>query len=138
MKIEDIKAVLSHRYPFLLIDRVKLIENDAISAIKNVSANEGFFQGHFPEKNVMPGVLLIECMAQAGVLLILSKEELIGKIAYLTDVDKAKFRRVIVPGDVLNISVKILKTKGNIIKCSGEISVDDMICARATFNCIVQ
>lgn len=138
MNIEDIKTILPHRYPFLLVDRVDWIKDDEISATKNISANEAFFQGHFPERNVMPGVLLIETMAQAGAILILSKVEFKDKVTYLTDVNNAKFRKMVVPGDTLKVFVKIVKAKRNIIKCTGVLSINEKICASATFNCIVQ
>lgn len=112
MYINDIKAIIPHRYPFLLIDRVEeLVEGERIVAYKNVTANEEFFNGHFPQEPVMPGVLIIEAMAQAGAVAILSMEDFKGKTAYFGGIDKAKFRRKVVPGDTLRLEVEIIKLK---------------------------
>ncbi len=110
--INDIKAIIPHRYPFLLIDRVEeLVEGQKIVAYKNLTANEEFFNGHFPQEPVMPGVLIIEAMAQAGAVAILSMEEYKGKTAYFGGIDKAKFRQKVVPGDTLRLEVEIIKLK---------------------------
>ena len=107
--INEIMAVLPHRYPFLLIDRVEeVIPGEKVVAIKNVTINEPFFQGHFPGHPVMPGVLIVEAMAQAGAFAVLSQEEFKGKLAFLGAVDKAKFRRQVVPGDELRLEVEII------------------------------
>lgn len=112
--INDIMAVLPHRPPFLLIDRIEELEpGQKIVALKNVTMNEPFFTGHFPSHPVMPGVLIIEAMAQAGAYAVLSQEEFKGKIAFLGGVDKAKFRRQVVPGDTLRLEVEIIKLKRN-------------------------
>ena len=112
--INDIMAVLPHRPPFLLIDRIEELEpGQKIVALKNVTMNEPFFTGHFPGHPVMPGVLIIEAMAQAGAYAVLSQEEFKGKIAFLGGVDKAKFRRQVVPGDTLRLEVEIIKLKRN-------------------------
>lgn len=103
LDIEAIQSILPHRYPFLLVDRVLEITDKGVVAIKNVTANEPFFQGHFPERKVMPGVLQIEVMAQAGAVWALAKPEFRGKIALLAQVKEAKFRRPVVPGDQLRI-----------------------------------
>lgn len=110
--INDIKAIIPHRYPFLLIDRVEeLEEGKRIVAYKNLTANEEFFNGHFPQEPVMPGVLIVEAMAQAGAVAILSMDEYKGKTAYFGGIDKAKFRRKVVPGDTLRLEVEIIKLK---------------------------
>ena len=112
--INDIMAVLPHRPPFLLIDRIEELEpGQKIVALKNVTMNEPFFTGHFPGHPVMPGVLIIEAMAQAGAYAVLSQEEFKGKIAFLGGVDKAKFRRQVVAGDTLRLEVEIIKLKRN-------------------------
>lgn len=112
--INDIMAVLPHRPPFLLIDRIEELEpGQKIVALKNVTMNEPFFTGHFPGHPVMPGVLIIEAMAQAGAYAVLSQEEFKGKIAFLGGVDKAKFRRQVVPGNTLRLEVEIIKLKRN-------------------------
>lgn len=111
--INEIKQIIPHRYPFLLLDKVTYMEpGKKVIAYKNVTANEYFFQGHFPEEPVMPGVLIIEALAQAGAVAILSKEEFKGKIAFFGGINKAKFRRKVVPGDTLKLEAEIVKIKG--------------------------
>ena len=112
LDIKEIQKILPHRYPFLLIDRVlEITEGKKIIALKNVTMNENFFQGHFPVEPVMPGVLIIEALAQTGAVAMLSMEENKGKIAYLGGIDKAKFRGKVVPGDQLRLEVEIIKMK---------------------------
>ncbi len=109
---QDIKSIIPHRYPFLLIDRVLEIEEGKRAvAIKNLTNNEEFFNGHFPQEPVMPGVLIIEAMAQAGAVAILSMDEYKGKTVYFGGIDKAKFRAKVVPGDTLRLEVEIIKLK---------------------------
>ncbi|WP_446898102.1 3-hydroxyacyl-ACP dehydratase FabZ [Clostridium sp. LBM24168] len=111
--IEEIKKIIPHRYPFLLIDRVTYMEpGKKVIAYKNVTANEYFFQGHFPGKPVMPGVLIIEALAQAGAVAILNKDEFKNKIAFFGGINKAKFRQMVIPGDTLTLVVEIVKIKG--------------------------
>ena len=112
MDIKDIMEIIPHRYPFLLIDKVIKIEENKITAIKNVTANEYYFQGHFPTEPVMPGVLIIESLAQAGAVALLSKDEFKGKIAYFAGINNAKFRRKVVPGDTLRLEVELTKIRG--------------------------
>ena len=108
----QIKSIIPHRYPFLLLDKVEeLIEGKKVVAKKNVTVNEEFFNGHFPGEPVMPGVLIIEALAQAGAVALLSLEEFKGKTAYFGGIDKAKFRQKVVPGDVLTLEVELLKVK---------------------------
>lgn len=125
MDINQIKEILPHRYPFLLIDRVISIAGNKIVAIKNVTANENYFQGHFPIEPVMPGVLIIEALAQTGAVAILSKDEFKGKIAYFAGIDKAKFRRKVVPGDTLRLEVELTKLRGRAGVGYGIAYVDD-------------
>ncbi len=113
MDIKQIMEIIPHRQPFLLIDRIEALEpGKAVTAIKNVTYNEPFFAGHFPSEPVMPGVLIVEAMAQAGAVGILSMEEHKGHVAYLGAVDKAKFRAKVVPGDILRLEVVITKLRG--------------------------
>lgn len=108
----EIQEIIPHRYPFLLIDKVIKIEENKITAIKNVTANEYYFQGHFPTEPVMPGVLIIESLAQAGAVALLSKDEFKGKIAYFAGINNAKFRRKVFPGDTLRLEVELTKIRG--------------------------
>jgi len=139
----DISRVLQaipHRYPFLMIDRViDLVRNRSAVGIKNVSINEGFFQGHFPNHPVMPGVLIIESMAQTAAVLVvetLGPEEA-GKVVYFMSVEGAKFRRPVVPGDQLHIHVEKLRNRGNVWKFQGTARVDGMAVAEATFAAMI-
>ena len=125
MDINEIKEILPHRYPFLLIDKVISMEGNKIVAIKNVTVNENYFQGHFPAEAVMPGVLIIEALAQTGAVAILSKNEFKGKIAYFAWIDKAKFRRKVIPGDILRLEVEITKLRGRAGIGYGIAYVDD-------------
>lgn len=125
MDINEIKEILPHRYPFLLIDKVISMEGNKIVAIKNVTVNENYFQGHFPAEAVMPGVLIIEALAQTGAVAILSKNEFKGKIAYFAGIDKAKFRRKVIPGDILRLEVEITKLRGRAGIGYGIAYIDD-------------
>ena len=112
MEINDIMNIIPHRPPFLLIDRVTEIEaGKRAVAIKNVTMNEPFFVGHFPQEPVMPGVLIIEALAQTGAVALLSMPEYAGKIAYFGAIDGAKFRKKVVPGDTLRLEVEFIKLK---------------------------
>jgi 3-hydroxyacyl-[acyl-carrier-protein] dehydratase len=122
MNIEEIMQILPHRYPFLMVDRIlELVPGKKAVGIKNVSINEPFFGGHFPHKPVMPGVLLIEAMAQAGACALLSDERYEGHLVYLAGVDKIRFKQMAVPGDCLYITAELLTVKGTIGKGKGEI-----------------
>ena len=112
MDIKQIQEILPHRYPFLLVDRVlEMEEGKRIVASKAVTMNEYFFQGHFPQEPVMPGVLIMEALAQTGAIAVLSMEENRGKIAYFGGMNKVKFRNKVVPGDVLTLEMEIIKLK---------------------------
>lgn len=124
----QIQEIIPHRYPFLLIDRVLELEPGIkCKAIKNVSANEMQFMGHFPQEHVMPGVLMVEALAQAGAVIILSLEENKGKIAYFAGIDKCKFKRKVIPGDTLTLEVEIIKQRGPIGYGKAIASVDGEI-----------
>jgi 3-hydroxyacyl-[acyl-carrier-protein] dehydratase len=134
MDIHEVLKFLPHRYPFLLIDRVIDIQlGKSLVALKNVTVNEMFFSGHFPERPVMPGVLILEAMAQAGGVLAYkstntSPED--GTLYYFAGVDKARFRRVVEPGDQLRLEVKLLRSKRNVWVLSGSAYVDDeLVCS---------
>ena len=132
--ILEILRLLPHRYPFIMIDRVlSVVVDQEVTALKNVTINEPFFQGHFPEKPVMPGVLMLEGMAQAGgILAYYSEPENIGsKLLYFAGIDKVRFRRPVGPGDQLIYKIKLLKKKRGIQKLAGEVFVDDKLVAEA-------
>ena len=134
LKTEQILGLLPHRYPFLLIDRVLEITDDRVRALKNVTVNEPYFQGHFPGAPVMPGVLQIEAMAQAGGLLALRTVQFdpATHVMLFMAIDAVKFRRAVVPGDQLIIDVVPLR-KGKIFKMKGEIQVDGQVVSSAEF-----
>jgi 3-hydroxyacyl-[acyl-carrier-protein] dehydratase len=137
MDIQQIHSLLPHRYPFLLVDRVLDSEpGKRLRAMKNVTINEPFFQGHFPSKPVMPGVLLIEAMAQATGLLAMESAEVPKEaIYYLVGVDKARFKRPVVPGDQLIFDVEVLKHKREIWVFAAEARVDQKLVASAEIMC---
>lgn len=115
MDINEIKKILPHRYPFLLVDRVtEIIEGKSIKGYKNVTTNEPFFQGHYPEQPIMPGVLILEALAQAGGIVILSMEQFKGKTPLFAGADKVRWRKPVVPGDKLELSCEIIKLRGPI------------------------
>lgn len=128
-----IMAILPHRYPFLMVDRITELEpGKTITGIKNVTINEMFFQGHFPGEPVMPGVLILEGMAQTGgILACLSEPALMGKLVYFAGVDKARFRRIVYPGDQMVYKLEMLKQKGRVIKMAGKTYVDDQLVTEA-------
>jgi 3-hydroxyacyl-[acyl-carrier-protein] dehydratase len=132
LDIKEIQKIIPHRYPFLLIDKIeKLEEGKSAVGYKNVTMNEYFFQGHFPTEPVMPGVLIIEALAQVGAVAILSLSENAGKIAYFGGVNKAKFRRKVVPGDTLRLEVEIIKSKRNFGIGKATAYVEDKVAAQA-------
>jgi len=131
LSIEKILDLLPHRYPFLLVDRILELEENKIVGVKNVSINEPFFQGHFPGHPVMPGVLIIEAMAQVGGVLMFSKEENKGKVPLFAGIDRARFKKQVYPGDQLIIKVEILKMVRGIGKAKAEAYVDDNLVASA-------
>jgi len=140
MNIIDIERVLPHRYPFLLVDRVAHIDDDRIVAIKMVTRNEPHFEGHFPGHPVMPGVLVIEALAQTGALYAarLTKFDPERQVIYIMAIDKAKFRKPVTPGDQLVLEVTPLRKGGMIWKLRGEAKVGDAVVAEAEFMASIQ
>lgn len=131
LSISEILNFLPHRFPFLLVDKILEQEENKIVGVKNVTINEPFFQGHFPEHPVMPGVLIIEAMAQTGGVLMFSKEENKGKIPLFAGIDKARFKKPVYPGDQLIIKVEIVKMVMGVAKAKAEVYVDDNLVAFA-------
>lgn len=130
----QIMEIIPHRYPFLLVDRVDVMDETSITAIKAVSANEMHFLGHFPEHHVMPGVLIVEALAQAGAIVLLSRDEFKGKIAFFAGIEKMKFRRQVIPGDVLTLEVSLTKIKGPVGIAEAKCSVNGEVCASGTLK----
>lgn len=138
--IERIMRLIPHRYPFLMIDRVvEIMSGEAATGIKNVSINEFFFQGHFPQRPVMPGVLIIEAMAQTAAVLVVHTlgTESQGKLVYFMSIDSARFRHPVVPGDRLAVRVVKKHSRGNVWKFEGEASVEGKLVAEATFAAMI-
>ena len=138
LDIDAIREILPHRYPFLLVDRIEELEAERVVGIKNVTVNEPFFAGHFPDYPVMPGVLIIEAMAQvAGVLVLSGIPDRKSKLVLLAGVDGAKFRKPVRPGDQLRIEMKILRSRASMAKISGTATVDGAIVAEAEMLCVL-
>src|ERR1700676_5397627 len=136
MDIQAIRDILPHRYPMLLVDRIEELETDRIVGIKNVTVNEPFFIGHFPEFPVMPGVMILECMAQvAGVLVLSQIPDHKSKLVLLASVSEAKFRKPVKPGDQLVIEMKVSKRKATIAKMYGTATVAGVVVAEAEMMC---
>lgn len=132
LDIQQIKEIIPHRYPFLLIDQVEeIVEGERAVGYKNVTMNEPFFQGHFPDYPVMPGVLITEALAQMGAVAMLKKEENQGKLAFFTGIDKCRFKRQVKPGDRLKLEVEIVRLKGPIGKGKATASVDGEVACEA-------
>jgi 3-hydroxyacyl-[acyl-carrier-protein] dehydratase len=130
---EEILALLPHRYPFVLVDRIlEVVRNEYAIGLKNVSLNEPFFQGHFPTYRVMPGVLVIEAMAQVGGVLVYYSEDIAGdKIPLFTGIDRGRFRRQVIPGDQLRLRVEIVRRRGPVWRVRGRAFVEEVLAAEA-------
>lgn len=140
LDIARIMHAIPHRFPFLLVDRViEVTPNESAVGIKNVSINEHYFQGHFPAHPVMPGVLIIEAMAQTAAVLVVETlgEEAAGKLVYFMMVENAKFRRPVVPGDQMRIHVRKDRNRGNVWKFSAEAKVEGQVVAESTFAAMI-
>jgi 3-hydroxyacyl-[acyl-carrier-protein] dehydratase len=138
--IDQILRMIPHRYPILMIDRLEeiVIDRSAVG-IKNVSANEPFFQGHFPGKPIMPGVLIIEAMAQTAATLVVYTigDNVEGRLVYFMSVESARFRKMVVPGDQLRVHVQRIHKRGNVWKFKGEAKVNGVVCAEATYTAMI-
>ncbi|ASS97991.1 MULTISPECIES: 3-hydroxyacyl-ACP dehydratase FabZ [Geobacillus] len=130
LDIQQIQSIIPHRYPFLLVDRILEIEEGKRAVgIKNVSANEAYFAGHFPEYPVMPGVLIVEALAQVGAVVLLQSEENRGRLAFFAGIDNCRFKKQVKPGDQLRLEVEILRARGAIGKGKGIATVDgELVC----------
>ncbi len=138
MDLQEISAILPHRYPMLMVDRIVEIGENSIVGIKNVTANEPHFTGHFPGYAVMPGVLIVEAMAQVGgVLVTVLAPHTRGKLMLLASVENAKFRKPVLPGDQLRIEMKLNRLKRNIAKMEGIATVEGQIVAEAALLCVL-
>jgi 3-hydroxyacyl-[acyl-carrier-protein] dehydratase len=138
--IERIMQMIPHRYPFLLVDKViNVVKGESCTGIKNVTINENFFLGHFPQKPVMPGVLIVESMAQTSGILVVDSlgKNAEGKLVYFMSIEGAKFRKPVGPGDVLKINCKVLQGRRNVYKLACEAKVDEAIVAEATVTAMI-
>ncbi|MEQ9115471.1 MAG: 3-hydroxyacyl-ACP dehydratase FabZ [Rickettsiales bacterium] len=139
LNIQQIQKLIPHRYPFLLVDKiVDIVPNQSATGIKNVTFNEPHFKGHFPNDPVMPGVLIVEALAQtAGALVCHSHKAEGDKIVYFMSIEEAKFRKIVAPGDQLHLHVECLRSRSNVWKFKGEAKVDGKVAAEAIFTAMV-
>ena len=138
--IQRIMKMIPHRYPFLLVDRVEdVVKGESAVGVKNVSINEPFFQGHFPSRPVMPGVLIVEAMAQTAAVLVVDSlgEDAEGKLVYFMTIDNARFRRPVEPGDQLRLTCTKVRQRSNVWKFSGVAKVGDTVVADATYSAMI-
>lgn len=138
--VTKVMAVLPHRYPMLLVDRVEeLVKNESIRAIKAVTMNEGFFQGHFPGRPIMPGVMIVEALAQAAGVLAMESFDMVGsgKLVYFMAIDGAKFRQPVEPGCLLSLNVKFEQKRARVCKFSGQAMIGDKLAAEASFTAMI-
>ena len=140
LTVEQIKQLIPHRYPMLMIERLtQIVPSESAVGIKNVSVNEPFFMGHFPERPVMPGVLIVEAMAQTAAALVIYSlgDTAQGKLVYFMSIDSARFRKPVVPGDILQLQVNKIHQRANMWKFSGQAKVEGKIYAEATFTAMI-
>ncbi len=134
----QIQEIIPHRYPFILVDRITEIEEGVrATGIKNVTVNEYFFQGHFPQEHVMPGVLIVEALAQVGAVLLLKKPENIGKIAYFAGINNCKFRKKVIPGDSLVLEIEMIKSRANFGVGKAVAKVDGAVVCEAELSFMI-
>ena len=131
LDINVIQSIIPHRYPFLLVDKILEVTDKRVVGIKNVTINEPFFQGHFPGHPIMPGVLIMEALAQTGGVGALNMKDNLGKLAYFLSINNAKFRKPVLPGDTLRLEVDLLKTKLSVMQVHGVAKVGDDVVAEA-------
>lgn len=138
LNIDEIREILPHRYPMLLVDRILEISDTRVVGIKNVTANEPFFQGHFPNYPIMPGVLVVEALAQCGgVLALREMADRDEKVVLFASIDECRFRAPVTPGDQLRLELEILRRRGGIVKMRGQAFVDDRLVAEAVLMCSI-
>ncbi len=138
LDIKEIQKIIPHRYPFLLVDKIiELEEGKKAVGIKNVTVNEAHFQGHFPDHPVMPGVLIIEALAQVGAVVVLKLPQYAGKIAFFAGLDKVRFRKQVVPGDQLRLEVELVKIKGPVGKGVGKAYVGEELAAEGELTFMI-
>lgn len=138
--VTKVMAVLPHRYPMLLVDRVEeLVKGESIRAVKAVTMNEGFFQGHFPGRPIMPGVMIVEALAQAAGVLAMESFDMVGsgKLVYFMAIDGAKFRQPVEPGCLLSLNVKFEQKRARVCKFSGRAMIGDQLAAEANFTAMI-
>ncbi len=133
LEAEEIQAILPHRYPFLLVDRILELREDGAVGLKNVTMNEPFFPGHFPGRPLMPGVLIIEALAQVGAVALLSRPENRGKLALFAGLDRVRFKRPVRPGDTLRLEVTLERMRGPIGRGRGTATVEGQVAAQGEF-----
>lgn len=142
LNIEQIKKMLPHRYPFLLVDKVVEInyEEESLVAVKNVTFNEPHFMGHFPDRSIMPGVLIVEALAQAAALYVIESMKIdtsVKKSVYFMSIENAKFRQIVTPGDSLYLHVKKERSRANVWKFNGEAKVNGKLVAESSFTAMI-
>jgi 3-hydroxyacyl-[acyl-carrier-protein] dehydratase len=140
IEIDEILRLLPHRFPMLMVDRIiDVVPNERATGIKNVSMNEWYFQGHFPEKPVMPGVLIVEALAQTAGALVMKSQGIgqVGRLVYFMSIEEAKFRKPVLPGDVLQLRVSKERSRGPVWKFRGEAWVGDQLTDEATFTAMI-